>query len=54
MASKTFLRITNKDIYDKLVGLEKNHAKLYTVTKVNSAVIGLIIIILVGIIKTLI
>ena len=50
----TFVRITNKMIYEKLEVIEARLGKLTGKVKLNSAVIGLIILILVAIISRII
>ncbi len=54
MSNKTFVRITNKDIYDKLEIIEGRLGKLTGKVKLNTAVIGIIVLILVAIISRII
>lgn len=53
MANTTFIRITNKDIYEKLEVIEKNIIKINTRTKINSAVISILTLIVIAIIYSL-
>lgn len=52
--SKTFIKITNKDIYDRIVDLEKKLEQSITSTKINAAIIAIIISLLCTIIVHLI
>lgn len=47
----TFVRITNKMIYEKLEAIDGRLGKLTGKVKLNSAIIGVIILILVAIIS---
>lgn len=49
--NKTFVRITNKDIYAKLEVIESRLSKFGTRVKINTALIGLIILVLVAVIS---
>ena len=50
----TFIRITNKMIYEKLELIETKLSKIKTKVNVNHAVIGVIILILVAIISRIV
>ena len=54
MSDKTFIRITNKMIYDKLEVIETRLGKLTGKVKLNTAVIGIIVLILVAIISRIV
>ena len=49
--SKTFYRVTNKDIYDKLGSIEKSLGKLKGVTRWHTWAIGFIVLILTAVIS---
>ena len=49
--SKTFYRVTNKDIYDKLGSIEKYLGKLKGTTRWHSWAIGFIVLILTAVIS---
>ena len=49
--NNVFVKITNTDIYNKLVGIETKIGRMNTKINVNSAIIGVIIIILVAILS---
>ncbi len=51
MIDKTFLRITNKDIFEKLEAIDSHLGKLTGRVRINTAVIGVVILILVAIIS---
>ena len=51
MSDKTFIRITNEDIFGKLEVIETQLSKIKTKVNVNHAVIGVVILILVAIIS---
>jgi predicted metal-dependent phosphotriesterase family hydrolase len=46
MAEKTFIKITNKDIYDKVESIDKRLTDAITTTKVNAGIIAVIVSIL--------
>ncbi len=54
MAEKTFIRITNKMIYEKLEEIDTCLGKLTGKVKLNSAIIAFIILILVAIISRIV
>ena len=51
MKSKTFYRITNKDIYDKVESIDKHLAKLNGRTTKNSYAIWILVVIMVAVIS---
>lgn len=51
MGSKTFIKITNKDIFEKLVGIEKHLGNLNGTTRVHSWAIGIIVLLIVALFK---
>ncbi len=46
MASKTFIKITNKDIYDKIIGIDHKLDNVSKLTSWHSKAIGIIFAIL--------
>lgn len=51
MSGKTFVRITNKDIFDKVEELVKSINKINGTVKVHSWAIGILVLIIVAMIK---
>ena len=49
MSDKTFLKITNRDIYDKLEVIEIRIGKINIKANVNSSTIAIIILILIAV-----
>ena len=41
--SKTFIKITNKDVYERIIALEKKVDKALIAAKINAAVIAVVI-----------
>ena len=54
MGDHTFIRITNKMIYDEIVLIKAGLGKINTRVKINSAVVALIILILVAMISRIV
>jgi len=52
--NKTFIKITNKDVYNRIVDLEKTVNKAMLTAKINAAVIAAIISILCVIVSRII
>jgi len=51
MGSKTFIKITNRDIFEKLGGIEKHLEKLNVKSAVHSWAIGIIVLLIVALFK---
>jgi len=54
MSNKTFIKITNQDIYNKLIDIEKRLGRINVKVNVNSAVTALVILIIICILSGII
>ena len=50
MTGKTFIKITNKDIYEKLTEIEKNISKVNGAVKFHTWAIGVLFVIIMAVI----
>ncbi len=54
MKSKTFYRITNKEIYEEIQGIKKEITKLTIKTNVNAAIVAVVVSVAVVIVSRII